>query len=91
MFKSERPNTRPVTPGPLTRYRRLKRRPSQTAFAMCRIFDRMSRGLLGRTPCDTANASTRRLMANVLTEVTTGTPSASPSHWPQGATESAIR
>ncbi len=90
MFNSERPSTRPVTPGPATPYFRLKRRPSRSALYMWRSFDSRSFALFGRTPCDAANASTWRLNAKVLTDVTTGTPSTSPTHWPQGATESAI-
>ena len=54
MFRSERPNTSPVMPGPLTPCWRLNRRPSQIDLAMWRIFDSTMRGLLGRTPCDRA-------------------------------------
>ena len=91
MFKSDRPNTSPVMPGPLRPYWRRKRRPSQIDLAICRTFDSTMPRALGPHAMRQGVCSTRRLMANVLRDVTTGRPSASPSHWPQGATESAMR
>ncbi len=44
--------------------------------------------LLGRMPWAAANASTRRLKANVLTDITAGTPSISATQCPHGANES---
>src|SRR3989442_481056 len=91
MFKSERPNTNSITPVPLTPYRRRTCRRRTSALTMCRIFEASPRTLLGRTPCARAKANTCRLIAKVLTDVTTGTPSTSATHWPQGATESVLR
>ena len=49
-----------------------------------------SRTLLGRTPPLPPNVNTLRLNANVLIDVTTGTPRIFAAHCPQGATESAM-
>jgi hypothetical protein len=60
---------------PLTPYLRRSRRRNSSAFPMLRSLATSSRALVGRIPPPTTNASTSRLTANVVTDLTTGTSS----------------
>ena len=91
MVRSERPNSRSISPGPaMPCLRRIVRRRAR-ALPMWRNLESRSRRLLGRTPRETPKAITWRLMAKVATEVTAGTPSSSATHRPQGAAASQMR